>query len=151
VGEERTLDTLDEIHAAMVRIPVGYLGMVDEDGPYVVPISFAPGDEIVYFHGGEGKKSAALARDPRVCLTVVSEADFLLGAQACKDNFRYSSVLVFGRARLLTDPAERNAGLRALVRKYHTTDPEAPLAQESFARTLVYAIESLRVTAKEND
>lgn len=54
--------------------PTGFLSLTDDDGPYVVPISYAYDGEDIYFHGGEGKKSRALEVEVRVCLAVTSAA-----------------------------------------------------------------------------
>jgi nitroimidazol reductase NimA-like FMN-containing flavoprotein (pyridoxamine 5'-phosphate oxidase superfamily) len=36
----------------------------------------------------------------------------------CNFNFRYRSVIAYGKARVIEDPAERLAALRLLVEKY---------------------------------
>ena len=107
---------------------IAYLSMAD-GGPYVIPICFAyespEGSEgwgRIVFHTGEGRKTRALAIDPRVCLAVVVDAAFDQGPAPCADAFAYRSVLVEGSAVRLENRAEREQALRLIVGKY---DPHA--------------------------
>jgi nitroimidazol reductase NimA-like FMN-containing flavoprotein (pyridoxamine 5'-phosphate oxidase superfamily) len=140
----------DEARELLAQALSGCLGVVDEEGPYLVPISFAQEADRLYFHGGAGRKAAALERDPRVCLSVNSAPELVRGPDPCADNFDYRSVLVFGRARLLIDEDERQAGLRALARKYHPTTGEYRFRPETAARTLLYVLEVDRVSWKQH-
>jgi hypothetical protein len=124
--------------------------MADEEGPYVVPISFAQLGSSLCFHGGSGRKADALERDPRVCLSVTSPPQLRKGQDPCGDNFDYRSVLVFGRARRLTDQAEREAGLRALARKYHPEAAEFPFREATLGKTQVYLLEIDSVSWKQH-
>jgi nitroimidazol reductase NimA-like FMN-containing flavoprotein (pyridoxamine 5'-phosphate oxidase superfamily) len=132
----------------------GFLAVVTEGAtgaePYVVPVSFAAVGNVIHFHGGEGRKSAALAARPRACLAVMTEPTFMKGEGPCADNWRYRSVLVTGPVRLLEDEQERVEALRAIVRKYDPGAAAAPFPPRDLARTLVYALEMETVTAKHH-
>jgi uncharacterized protein len=140
--------------SALEEARIGFLAVVTEGAtgaePYVVPVSFAAVGDIVYFHGGEGRKSAALAARPRACLAVTNEPAFIKGEGPCADNWRYRSVLVSGPVRLLEDEQERVAALRAIVRKYHPDAEVARFPPQTLARTLVYALDLETVTAKQH-
>jgi nitroimidazol reductase NimA-like FMN-containing flavoprotein (pyridoxamine 5'-phosphate oxidase superfamily) len=125
---------------------IGYLA-VKADDPYVVPINFVYDDSDdldgwgrILFHSGEGKKSAALSTDARVCLAVLREAAFDRGGEPCDDGFAYRSALVEGKAALLTERAEREQTLRMIVAKYDPRAAHRPFAEEILARTLVYSV-----------
>jgi nitroimidazol reductase NimA-like FMN-containing flavoprotein (pyridoxamine 5'-phosphate oxidase superfamily) len=143
----------------LLTAPFGYLAMSEPPGtgtgsPYVVPLNFAyvagdgasarsgrpEPDGRVYFHTGEGRKTRALAADPRACLALTAAVGFEQGAGPCDDGFSYRSLLVWGRVRRLEDAAEREAALRAIVAKY---DPEAagtPFDEGVFSRTLLFEL-----------
>jgi nitroimidazol reductase NimA-like FMN-containing flavoprotein (pyridoxamine 5'-phosphate oxidase superfamily) len=128
---------------------------VPPDGarPYVVPMNFAyepagaptkgPGDGLgrLYLHTGEGRKSGALASNPRVCVAVAADAAFDQGATPCSDGFAFRSVLVEGRATLLEDRDERERALRVIVAKYDPDAVDMPFAEEALAETLVYSVD----------
>jgi nitroimidazol reductase NimA-like FMN-containing flavoprotein (pyridoxamine 5'-phosphate oxidase superfamily) len=133
-----------------------YLAMAEPQGPYVLPLNFVyiedgggtPGSAAapaagsltgrIYFHTGEGRKTAALAADPRVCLAATAGVAFHQGDSPCADSFSYRSLLLWGQAHRIDDPARREAALRAIVAKY---DPEAatkPFGKADFARTILF-------------
>ena len=94
----------------------------------------------IYFHTGEGRKSAALAADSRICMAFTSVAAFDQGDSPCSDGFSYRSLLVWGQARPIDDMDGREAALRAIVEKFDPTAAEAPFDEVVFARTLVYEV-----------
>lgn len=124
----------------LLMAPVAYVGMVDQDGPYVVPVSFTYAGGEILFHGGPGKKSQALENDPRVCVAITTQPTFVRGESACKDTFHYRSVLIFGEARRLTTAAEAARALRLIIGKYDHVDAEAPFDKRVFERTWVHAV-----------
>jgi nitroimidazol reductase NimA-like FMN-containing flavoprotein (pyridoxamine 5'-phosphate oxidase superfamily) len=125
---------------------IAYLSVTD-GGPYVVPICFASelpeGSEEwgrVVFHTGEGRKSRALAVDPRVCLAVVADVAFDQGPEPCADAFIYRSVLIEGSAVRLEERVQREEALRLIVAKYDARASDLPFAEEEFRMTLVYSV-----------
>lgn len=129
--------------------PMGFLSLTDDNGPYVVPISYAYDGEDIYFHGGEGKKSRALEVEARVCLAVTSAPELVKGDDPCSDNFKCGSVLAFGRAVRLESTLEKDAALRAIVAKYHPEAAADPLRPEKVAGTIVYRMEIRALTYRE--
>jgi nitroimidazol reductase NimA-like FMN-containing flavoprotein (pyridoxamine 5'-phosphate oxidase superfamily) len=128
---------------------VGFLGTHDADGPYVLPVSFAYDGEVVHLHGGPGKKAAALASDARACLAVGDDPKLILADNPCSDNFGYRTVLVYGHVVQVTDTAAKEAGLRAIIAKYHPEKAGAPLRPETLAKTLVYRMEIRAMTYRQ--
>lgn len=49
---------------------VGRLGVIDEGRPYVIPISYAYRDGIVYCHSAQGRKIRAMRNNPDVCFEI---------------------------------------------------------------------------------
>lgn len=130
------------------RAPVGFLAVHDASGPYVVPISFAYEGTAIYFHGGSGRKAAALDADPRACLSVTSDPVFIRGDGPCADNFAYESVVVAGTVQPLLEPAARDAALRALIVKYDPAAVEAAFDPATLAGTRVYRMQAETVGYK---
>ena len=133
-----------------------YLAMIEPQGPYVLPLNFVyvEGDEAtggsavgpeagrlsgrIYFHTGEGRKTAALAADPRVCLAITAGVAFQQGDSPCADGFSYRSLLLWGQARRIDDPARREAALRAVVAKYDPGAATRPFGEAHFAQTMLF-------------
>ena len=90
------------------------IAMVHDGEPYLVTLSYGwdPSANALFFHMAQsGRKIDALAADPRVCATVIADGGYVVGQ--CKHE--YESVVMTGTMRVLTDPAEARAGMRALI------------------------------------
>jgi len=100
--------------------------MIAEDGaPYLVPLSYAaipPSDgrplRIVLHSAPEGRKIAALRRDPRVCFEVTVNEALVPAAKPCDFSVRFRSVVGSGIASFLSDPSERARALSVLASRY---------------------------------
>jgi uncharacterized protein len=94
----------------------GVLAVTGDDGyPYGVPLSYVYINGKIYFHCAlEGHKIDGIRRNEKVSLTV-TRAD-----EVVQKTFttHYKSVILFGRARILEDEAEKRFGLECLIEKY---------------------------------
>ena len=94
----------------------GVLAVAGDEGyPYAVPLSYVYAEGRLYFHVARtGYKLDAIARNDKVSFCVIAEDE------PVPEEFttHYRSVVVFGRARILTEDAEKRRALRLLVEKY---------------------------------
>jgi nitroimidazol reductase NimA-like FMN-containing flavoprotein (pyridoxamine 5'-phosphate oxidase superfamily) len=109
LSEEETIEIL-KFHTA------GVLGVTGDDGyPYTVPLSYVFKDGKLFFHcAREGHKLDGIQRNDKVSFCVI-DADEVV-QKTFTTHFR--SVIVFGRARILTDDHERRSALTDLVEKF---------------------------------
>ena len=150
---DRAVTDLDEVYGILGRGEVGHLGLVDADGPYVVPVSYAhkvvDGRVTVYVHGsGEGRRTAAIAVDPRVCFEVAIRHQTILHERLDKLSVSYSSVIGQGVQRVVTDPDERVEALSLIVEKY-APGRGAEVAGADLPPVTVVALDLDKVTAKK--
>lgn len=139
----------DEADALLRRAQVLRLGVVDEDGPYVVPLNFGYDGERIYVHGAsEGRRLDAIARDPRVCFEV-DEGEVVPGALPCRYTARFSSVVGYGRARVLETAEEKRRGLEVLMRHYG--GPVEGFDEAVLEKTSVVEIEIESMDAKRHE
>ena len=97
---------------------------VNGDGgyPYALPINFYydEADDKIYFHTArEGHKVDAIKNSDKVCFTVYNE-----GEQRSDWSYYVKSVIVFGRARLVTDLQIKCEKAKAFGMKYYPTEEE---------------------------
>lgn len=94
----------------------GVLAVAGEnDYPYAVPLSFVYNDGKLFFHSAKtGYKIDSIANNDKVSFCVI-KADNVI-QKSFTTQFR--SVIVFGRARILTNDAEKKYALECLVEKY---------------------------------
>ena len=87
----------------------------DNDYPYAVPLSYTYKDGKLFFHfAKEGHKLDSILRNNKVSFCVIKADDVV--PQEFTTYFR--SVIVFGRARILTEASEKKYALECLVEKY---------------------------------
>ncbi len=103
------------------RSPFGVLGTADSDQPFLNSKLFVY-DEVtnaIYLHGAsQGRTPASIRANDRVCFTVSEMGRLLPADEACEFSVEYASVVVFGRAQILSDPDDIIYGLQLLLDKY---------------------------------
>ena len=117
--------------------------------PYTIPINFyyEEAEHKIYFHGAkEGHKFDAMQRCDRVCLTTWDQGFLKEGHW----EWNVTSVVVFGKVRLVTDPLVAEDRLRKLAEKYYPTaeEVEAGMTGPSAQRVQMFAIEIEHMTGK---
>ena len=139
-----------QIEELLNRAEVGHLATLGPEGPYLVPLHFLYREGALYFHCGlKGRKLDNLKKDPRVCFQVGEMSAIIPHELPCKFNTRYASVLMEGRAEVLTDEEEKLSLLTDLAEKYKK-EAVGSLSPEVAAKTLVVKITPQRVSGKMN-
>ncbi len=126
---------------------VGHLATTYADGtPYVVAVNYGWSGGRVYFHGAtRGDKLDNIERDPRVCFAVDLDEGLIRADRPFDAGVAYRSVIIFGRARLVQDSAEKLAALTAVARQAGQGGEVSPREAD---RTAVVVIEPEVITAK---
>ena len=97
------------------------------DYPYVVPVHFACDGDTLYVHCAQaGLKLELLEREPRVCVEVDEMLGIVPAESPCSFSTRYTSVIAFGRARMVTEPGTLRKALGLLMEKYAGGDRAYP-------------------------
>lgn len=108
-----------EMERIILKAEVCRLGLVDGDRPYVVPMSFGYHENALYFHTGKkGRKMEILNKNNRVCFEMEVDLEIVPAENPCKWNMRYKSIVGYGRAVILVDPAEKIKALDVIVNHY---------------------------------
>jgi nitroimidazol reductase NimA-like FMN-containing flavoprotein (pyridoxamine 5'-phosphate oxidase superfamily) len=125
------------------RAEVLHLAMAGEGGPYVVPVNFGYDGQRIWIHCAEaGRKLDLLAADPRVCFEVCVDVRIVPGKQ-CGWGARFRSVVGFGTAVLVADPAEKTRGLGVLIEHYSGRSEVVSLEKTTGVAVLRIDIESM--------
>jgi len=128
------------------------LALVDDDGPYSVPVNFAFQDGVLYLHSAmKGRKTLALRRAEAagapVAFSAATDLEMKTGDMACQWGYKFRCVLGAGTVRFLTDPTELLAGLGVIMKKYAGSD-SFPYEEKILAKTAVVAITLTSATAR---
>src|SRR2546428_8049446 len=104
------------VFAILDEALVSHVGFVRDGQPFVIPTIFARVEDRLYLHGSAASRMlGALAEGADVCVTVTLVDGLVLARSAFHHSMNYRSVVVLGRARLVTDPEEKRAALEAGV------------------------------------
>jgi hypothetical protein len=105
-----------EIHAILDAALVCHVGYVLDGQPYVTPTCFWREGEHLYWHGsGASRAIAAQTNGLPVCLTVTHCDGLVIARSGFHCSINYRSVMAFGTARLVTDPARKRAALEGFM------------------------------------
>lgn len=139
---------LEEAQALLETGTWGVLSLIGEDGwPYAVPMNYVTKDGKLYLHcATKGAKLDAIARDDRACFTVVLRAELV----PAHSTTLYESVVVKGRACILTQGEEHRAALTYLMDTLAEVTPDVRDAYvaKRLDRTALIAITPATITGK---
>src|SRR6202451_3484348 len=91
-----------------------HLGVIVDGDPMVVPTVYGLDGDTVYLHGSVASRSLVAAPQPAICVTVTHLDGLVLARSVFEHAVNYRSAMIYGVPRLVTDRAEKLAGLRAL-------------------------------------
>jgi hypothetical protein len=93
-----------------------HVGYVIDGKPYVTPTSYWREGDRVYWHGSSASRMLRTLADGVDCCLTVSRVDGLvLARSAFHHSINYRSVMLFGRARTIEDPAAKRKALENFV------------------------------------
>ncbi len=149
----------NQIEALLLGTRIGRLATLGLDGyPYITPVNYVYFRGAIYFHcARQGEKLDNLRRDSRVCFAVdrplaYLDTGFSQDMPVCDVGQFYQSVVIRGRADIITDAAEKVDALNALM-ACHENAPEfsvitAETPAVALCEVVVVRIES--ISAKAN-
>ncbi len=139
------------IQALMEEALVCRIGFCDDGAPYVVPMNFGLGENCLFLHcATEGRKLDILRRNDRVCFEMDFLREIKQGTKSCGWGARYESVIGFGRAILVDDPAEKRFALDRIMDHYRAQGPHA-YPDDVLAMTTIIRIEIENLRGKRHE
>ncbi len=126
----------------------GVFAVNGENGyPYPVPMNFAYLDGKIYLHSANtGHKISTIEKNDKVSFLVIDKDDVIPD----KLTTAYRSVVVFGRARLISDNEEKLALVRRFALKYSSNMPAIQAdIDENFSSLALIEITPEHITGKE--
>jgi len=87
---------------------VCHIGFVTDGKPVVIPTGYGRKGDMLYVHGSPASRMfRALGEGADVCITVTILDGLVLARSAFHHSMNYRSVVIFGKATLLEDPAAK--------------------------------------------
>jgi uncharacterized protein len=120
---------------------VCHIAHVTPDGrPVVLPTAYGRIGDTLYVHGSTASRMLGAGVAGPVCVTVTLLDGLVVSRSAFHHSMNYRSVVVFGTARVVDDPDEKDAALVALVEHVvpgRTGDTRPPNRRELAATTVL--------------
>ena len=129
---------------------VCHLGVVIDGAPVVLPTGYGCVGDTLYLHGSSANRSLLAAAGHQVCVTVTLLDGLVCARAVFHNSMNYRSAVIFGEARLVTDPEEKVTALRAVTdhlvpgRWEHTREPN----RKELAATAVLAVPLAEASVK---
>jgi nitroimidazol reductase NimA-like FMN-containing flavoprotein (pyridoxamine 5'-phosphate oxidase superfamily) len=111
----------ETVHAILDAGLIAHIGYVIPDGsnggqPFVTPTAYWRDGDRLYWHGSAASRMLrAQAKGIPVCLTVTHLDGLVLARSGFHHSINYRSVMAFGTAEIVEDPAEKIAHLNRFV------------------------------------
>lgn len=143
----------EQIIRVLEQCRVINFAMHDGDYPYVQTMNFGFADKPdglkLFFHGaGEGRTPDLLRRDNRVGFMIFRDLGEVIGRTVCTSDTVFESVCGCGDVHFLTDPAEVDEALRAIIRQSGDRRPDAFHPERFHGRLAVYRLDVKEYTCK---
>jgi hypothetical protein len=114
-------------------------------------MNFGLGENCLFLHcATEGRKLEILRRNDRVCFEMDFLREIKQGTKSCGWGARYESVIGFGRAILVDDPAEKRFALDRIMDHYGAQGPHH-YPDDVLAMTTVIRIEIESLGGKRHE
>jgi len=139
---ERATYDMAAIHALLDSALYCHIAYVVDGQPYCTPTLFWRRGNSVIWHGSAGSRMLKeQAKHVEVCLTVTFVDAIVLTRTAFRHAVNYRSAMLFGRAALIDDPAEKLSEVKQLIENFLPGRSElvipptaAEIAQASFLK-----------------
>jgi nitroimidazol reductase NimA-like FMN-containing flavoprotein (pyridoxamine 5'-phosphate oxidase superfamily) len=95
---------------------VCHVGFVADGKPVVIPTGYGRQGDTLYIHGSTASRMfRALGKGADVCITITLVDGLVLARSAFHHSMNYRSVVIFGKATVLEDPAAKREALQVFT------------------------------------
>lgn len=139
------------VHALLDSAALCHVSYVVDGQPYCTPTLYWREGSRLYWHGSSASRMLRnLATGEPACLTVTQLDSFVLARCGFNHSADYRSVMAFGHATLVSEPAEKKRALRMMVDRLFPgrTDQLRQSLPQEIKATAVITMEIERASAK---
>jgi uncharacterized protein len=105
----------DDLYAVLDAGLICHLGVNVDGVPRVLPTGYGRLGDLLYLHGSSANSSIMAGDGQEVCVTVTHLDGLVCARSVFNHSMNYRSAVVFGAARLVTDPEEKMLALRTIT------------------------------------
>ena len=147
--KDKEITDINEIEEVIKKATHCRIGLVDNDEPYVVPVSFGYERGALYFHGAsEGRKIELIKKNNSLCFEIDTDVEVVNAEKACNWTMKYRSVIGVGKARVLETDEEKSHGIKVLMEHYG--GGESSISQSVLGSVSVVKVDINNITGKKS-
>lgn len=141
----------DVVYSILDEGLVCHVGFVHDGHPIVIPTAYGRAGDKLYIHGAKTSRTMnMLSEGAQVCVAVTLLDGLVLARSAFHHSMNYRSVVIFGKASAVEDPAEKTEALNSFtehIMRGRWTEVRPPTKSE-LNRTAVLSIPLEEASAK---
>jgi len=112
---ERGRTERDDLYAVLDAGLICHLGVIVNGVPRVLPTGYGRLGDLLYLHGSSANSSIMAGNGEEICVTVTHLDGLVCARSVFNHSMNYRSAMIFGVARLVTDPEEKMLALRIIT------------------------------------
>lgn len=150
--KDRELTNINDIIAIVEKGTFLTVALVDEEGPYSLPLNYGfeveNGKFTFYVHSAmEGRKVAAFRKGVDVSISITSFDGYHGSEDGCSWTCYFESFIGFGQVREITDFEEKCKAMNTLMKR--VAKREFSFSEKMLGGTAVFAFDILKYSAKK--
>ncbi len=139
------------IHQILDEALICHVGFIVNGQPFVIPTAYGRVGDRIYIHGSPASRMLRNLKEAiDVCVTVTLLDGLVLARSAFHHSMNYRSVVIFGKAEFVEDPADKLEALKAFTE--HVVPGRwaevRPIKPQEVAGTLVLSLPINEASAK---
>ncbi len=142
------------VHAILDAALLAHIAYVIDGQPYCTPTAFWREGDHLYWHGSSASRMVRFqSGGVPVCVTVTHLDALIAARSAFHHSVNYRSVMAFGQARKVTDPAETRRAIDGFIDRFYpgrSAELRPPTTQEIKATSFI-VMEIEQASAKVRD
>jgi uncharacterized protein len=147
--KDKEITDPEVLESIIQRATVCHLGLCADNSPYIVPLNFGYQDRKLYFHTGrEGLKMDLLRRNNRVCFEMTVDMELVRAETPCKWSMKYYSVIGFGNAHFVEEPAAKRVALDLIMAHYSGEPGDYP--EELVEKVAIIRVDINAMTGRQS-
>ncbi|TLX77776.1 pyridoxamine 5'-phosphate oxidase family protein [Labilibacter sediminis] len=140
----------DRIEGIIRKCDICFVGVVDGDMPYVLPMNFGYKDNVIYLHSApEGRIIDILNKNRNICVSFSTDNELVFQHPevACSYRMKSKSVVAWGKVQFQEDFERKEEALNIIMQQY--SDKEFKYSGPAIRNVKIWEIPVDKITCKE--
>jgi nitroimidazol reductase NimA-like FMN-containing flavoprotein (pyridoxamine 5'-phosphate oxidase superfamily) len=148
--KEKEIKSKSEIDSIIKSGQVCRVAFSLNNKPYIVPMYYGFKDNTLYFHSAkQGKKIDIINKNNQVCFEIDINQDIINTGVPCNWKNSYSSIIGFGKAKLVESYSEKVKALN-LILDHYSPKTIYNFLKDNVDKTAIIKIKIEKITGKKS-